>query len=80
MPENDKKQNPDGFHSKYQKHVACSYSCKLVCFDDKFSEPFKSYLSQDAVYNFINSMAAENKCCTDMKKTLQRRTCYDWRR
>ena len=24
----------------FQKHVACSYSCKLVCVDDKFSKIF----------------------------------------
>ena len=33
-----------------------SYSYKLVCVDDKFSQPFKSYLGEDAVYNFISSI------------------------
>ena len=53
---------------KYKKHVACSYGYKLVCVDDKFSKPFKSYLGEDAVYNFINSMIEESKYCTDMMK------------
>ena len=40
--------------NKYQKHIACSYGYKLVCSDDKFSKPFKPYLGEDAVYNFIS--------------------------
>ena len=51
--EDNGKQNPN---EKNQKHVACSYGYKLVCVDDKFSKPFKSYLCEDAVYNFISSM------------------------
>ena len=43
-----------------QKDVACSYEYKLVCVDDKFSKPFKSYLGQDAVCNFINSVIKES--------------------
>ena len=42
--------------NKYQKNVASSYSYKLMCVDNKFNKPFKSYLGGDAVYNFINSM------------------------
>ena len=57
MPEDNGKQNPnESYTKKYQKHVACSYGYKLVCVDDKFSKPFKSYLCEDAVYNFISSM------------------------
>ena len=57
VPEDDGKQNPDEcYTNKYQKHVACSYGYKLVCVDDKFSKPFRSYLGENAVYNFINSL------------------------
>ena len=42
--------------NKYQKHVACICGYKLVCVDDKFSKPFRSYLGEDSVYNFINDM------------------------
>ena len=35
---------------------------------NKFSKPFKSYLGEDAVYNFINSMVEESKFCTDIVK------------
>ena len=52
--EDNGNQNPNEyFTNKYQKHVACSYGYKLVCVDNKFSKPFKSYLDEDAVYNFL---------------------------
>ena len=61
------------YKNKYQEHVAYSYGYELVCVDDKFSKPFKSYLGEDAVYNFINSMVEESKYCSDvMKKHLNK--------
>ena len=54
--------------NKYQNYIACSYGYKLVCVDDKFSKPFKTYLGKNAVYNFINSMIEESKYCSDMIK------------
>ena len=58
------KQNlDDSYTKKYKKHVSCNYDYKLVCVDDKFRELFKSYLGEDAVYNFINSMIKESKYC-----------------
>ena len=64
------KQNPEkSYMNKYQKHVASSYGYNLVCVDDKCSKPFKFYLGQEAVYNFVNnSMIKESKYCTDMMK------------
>ena len=38
---------------------------RLVTLLSKFSYPFKSYLVEDAVYNFVNCMIEENKYCTD---------------
>ena len=72
VPEDNGKQNPNqSYTNKCQKHVACSYDYKLVCVDDNISKPFKSYLGQDAVYNFISSMIEENKYCSEvMKKTF----------
>ena len=56
-----------------KKYIACSYGYKLVCVDDKFSKPFKTYLGKDAVYNFINSRIEESKCCNEvMKKCFNR--------
>ena len=57
VSEDNGKQNPNGsYTNKCEKHVACSYSYKLGCIDYKFSKPLKSYLGEDAVYNFISSM------------------------
>ena len=69
MPENNGKQNPEEcYTNKFPNHIACSYGYKIVCVDDKFTKPFKTYLGKDAVYNFIKSMIKENKYCSDMVK------------
>ena len=31
------------------------------------SKPFKSYVGEDSVYNFINGMIEENKYCSEVK-------------
>ena len=50
MPEDNRKLNSNqSYTSKYQKHVACSYGCKLVRADDKFSKSFKSFLGKVAI-------------------------------
>ena len=36
--------------------------------DDTLSNPFKSHLGEDAVYNFINRMVEESKYCSDVTK------------
>ena len=65
------KLNPEeSYMNKYQKHIACSYGYKLVCVDDKSSNPFKTYSGKDAVYNFINSMIEEGRYCSDVIKTI----------
>ena len=67
--EDNGKQNLEKSHaSKYQKHFAGSYGYILVSIDDNFSKPFKSYLSEDAVYNFVNSLIEESKFHTDIMK------------
>ena len=38
----------------------------MVCVDDKFSKTFKSYLGEDAVCHFINSVVEESKYCNDV--------------
>ena len=69
VPENNEKQNPnESDTNKYQKHVACSYGYELVCVDDKFSDPFKSYLGENAVYQIISDMIEESENCSDAMK------------
>ena len=45
-----------------------TYGYKLVCVDYKFSKPFKAYLGEDAVYNFIDNMIQESKYCSGLLK------------
>ena len=62
--ENNRKLNPEeSYTQKYQKHLPCSYSYKLVYVDDKFSKSFMTYIGENAVYNFINNMIEESIYC-----------------
>ena len=64
-PEDNGKQNSnESYTNKYQKHVASSHRY----IDDKFSKVFKSYLSKDAVYNFISSIIDESRYCGNVMK------------
>ena len=57
MPEDNGKQNPEeSLTNKYQKNIAYSHGYKLVCVDDRFSKPFRTYLGEDAAKNFVNNM------------------------
>ena len=69
VPEDNWKQNPEeSSTNKYREHIACSYGYKLTCVDDKFCNSFKTYLIEDAAYNFINSMIKESKYCSEVMK------------
>ena len=51
VPGNNEKEYPeDSYTNKHQKHIACSYGYQLLCVDDKFSKPFKTYLGKDEVF------------------------------
>ena len=78
MPEKSGKKNPEeSSTNKYQKHTPCNYGYKLVCIDDNFSKIFKTYLGEDAVYNFVNSMIEESKYYSEAIKKNSQRTCND---
>ena len=69
VPEDNRKLNPnESYTNKHQKHITCSYGHKLVSVGDRFSKPFKSYLGEDAIYNFICSMIEESKYCSHVMK------------
>ena len=58
VPEDNGKQNSkESYANKYQKRI-----------DHKFSKPFKTYLGEVVVYDFINSMVKESKYCDDVMK------------
>ena len=61
MPENNGSQNlKESYTNRYQKYISCSYGYILVCVDENFSKPFKTYLGKDAIYNFINNLIEES--------------------
>ena len=69
MPGDNGKQNPEkSYTNKYQKHIACSYGYKLVCFDGKVGKLFKTNLGKDAVCNLINNMIEESNYCSKVIK------------
>ena len=69
VPEDHGKQYPkESYPNRYQKPIAPTYGYKLECAEDKFSKPFKTCLTKDAVYNFVNNMIKEIKYCTDVMK------------
>ena len=64
---------PDGAKSytdKYQKHTGCSYGYKVVCcYDDKYSEPVKTYRGEDSISYFMLDMLSEVEYCQKMIAT-----------
>ena len=69
VPEADGKQNlEESYTSKYQKYIPYSYGYKLLCVNDKFSKPFKTYLDNDPVYKFINNMIEESISFSEVMK------------
>ena len=56
-PKDHGKQNlNEPYSRKYEKQVAWTNGFELIYVDDNFGQPIKSYLGEDSVYNFINSM------------------------
>ena len=46
---------------KYQDHVPCSLSYKVVCIDDSFTKPIVVFRGQNAAYEFIKVILKEYK-------------------
>ena len=56
------------YTERYQKHIACGYSFKVVCcYDDKFSRPIQLYRGKNAVYKFLEAMLEEVDYCEKTK-------------
>ena len=69
VPEDHGKQNlEESYTSKYQKCIPYSYGYKLLCVNDKFSKPFKTYLDNDPVYKFVNNMIEKSISCSEVMK------------
>ena len=48
-------------HKKYQDHIPCSFSYKVVCVDDRFIEHIVVYRGENAAYEFIKAILTEYK-------------------
>ena len=55
---------------KYHDHVACSYACKIVCIDGRFSKPIVVCRGENAAYEFIKAILKEYKYCKKITKKL----------
>ena len=53
---------------KYQNHVPCSFTYKVVCVDNKFSEKIVLYRGKGAVYEFIKSVLNKYNYCRSVVK------------
>ena len=56
------------YTKKYNEHVPCSYAYKVVCVDDKYSNPIVVYRVVNAAYEFIISIPKEHKYCKKVMK------------
>ena len=51
------------YSKKYQNHIHCSFACKLVCVDDRFSKPIVVFRGENAAFEFIKAILKEYECC-----------------
>ena len=54
--ESDIVDDNSSYTKKYQDHIPCSFSYKVVCVDNKFSKKVVLYRGKDAVYRCIKSI------------------------
>ena len=52
----------------YQDHITCSFACKLVCVDDKFSKSIVLFRVENAAYEFIQEILKEYQYCKKVIK------------
>ena len=59
----------EGFYTeRYQEHISCSFSHKLVCVDNKFSKPIFVSRGENADYKFIEAILKEYEYCIKIMK------------
>ena len=52
-----------GYTKLYQKHISNSIGAKLVCIDDKFTLPTKSFSGSNSISEFIEWVFEQQKYC-----------------
>ena len=69
--------NNVSYTEKYQDHIPCSFACKVVCADNKFSKDVVLYRGKNAAYKFIEAILIEYKYYRKViKKTFQQKSYY----
>ena len=51
------------YTKKYQDHISYSFAYKVVCIDDRYTNPIVVYRSENAAYEFIKAILKEYKYC-----------------
>ena len=46
---------------KYQDHIVCRYGYKLMCADEWYSKPYKTYFGEDVIDKLSNDMIKESE-------------------
>ena len=62
------------YTNNYHDHVPCSFACKVVCNDDRFSKPIVVYRDENAAYEFIKAILKEYKYCKKIRTNTLRKT------
>ena len=55
--------NNGSYTEKFQDHIPCSFACKVVCIDNKFSKKVVLYRGKNVVYKFIKAILEEYDYC-----------------
>ena len=58
----------DSYTKKYQDHVPCSFTYKVVCVDDRVTKPMVVSRGENAAYEFIKAILKEYKYCRKVMK------------
>ena len=59
----------EGFYSKkFEDHVSCSFTYKLVCVEDKFTNPIVVFRGENATYEFIETIPNKYEYYTKVMK------------
>ena len=51
------------YTKKYQHHIPCSFTYKIVCVDDRFTKQIVVHIGKNAAYEYIKAILKEYKYC-----------------
>ena len=58
------------FDKKYQDHIPCRFAYKVVCIDNRFTQPTITYRGENATYEFIKANFEEYKYCKKSNRRI----------